>query len=39
MKGEGKMGFKVAQIFDIPRAPDYEKLIKGEGLDVQVIKK
>ncbi|MFA4909998.1 MAG: C-terminal binding protein, partial [Desulfobacteria bacterium] len=33
------MGFKVAQVFDIPLAPDYEKLIKGEGLDVQVVKK
>ncbi|PIX25658.1 MAG: hypothetical protein COZ68_03545, partial [Deltaproteobacteria bacterium CG_4_8_14_3_um_filter_43_13] len=33
------MGFKVAQVFDIPMAPDYEKLIKGEGLDVQVVKK
>ena len=33
------MGFKVAQVFDIPLAPDYEKLIKGEGLDVEVVKK
>ncbi|MEW6613892.1 MAG: C-terminal binding protein [Thermodesulfobacteriota bacterium] len=33
------MGFKIAQVFDIPMAPDYEKLIKGEGLDVEVVKK
>ena len=33
------MAFKVAQVFDIPTAPDYEKLIKEEGLDAEVVKK
>ena len=33
------MAFKVAQVFDIPSAPDYEKMMREEGLDVKVVKK
>ncbi|MDO8785661.1 MAG: C-terminal binding protein [Syntrophales bacterium] len=33
------MAFKVAQVFDLPSAPDYEKMIRAEGLDVKVEKK
>lgn len=33
------MAFKVAQVFDLPSAPDYEKMIRAEGLDVKVVKK
>ncbi|MFH1625854.1 MAG: C-terminal binding protein [Pseudomonadota bacterium] len=33
------MGFKVAQVFEIPQGPDYQQMIKNEGLDVEVVKK
>ncbi|MDI6777267.1 MAG: C-terminal binding protein [Syntrophales bacterium] len=33
------MVFKVAQVFDIPSAPDYKKIMREEGLDVKVVKK
>ena len=33
------MAFKVAQVFDIPLAPDYEKMMREEGLEVEVVKK
>ena len=32
------MGFKVAQVFEIPQSPDYQKLIQEAGLDVEVVK-
>lgn len=33
------MGFKVAQVFEIPGGPDYQQLFRQEGLDVTVVKK
>ncbi len=33
------MGLKVAQVFEIPGSPDYQKLIQEAGLDVQVVKR
>jgi len=32
------MGFKVAQVFEIPMGPDYQQMIKEAGLDCEVVK-